>query len=187
LALKDVITMRALVVYESMYGNTHLIASNIADGLRGTYEVTLVPVGGATTDLTAGADLLVVGAPTHMHRMSTATSRQTARKAAAKPESGLALDPDAGGPALRDWLGGLAGGHRLAAAFDTRFAGVPMLTGRASRGISKLLTRHGYRLITPPESFLVTKLNTLIDGESSRARHWGETLAASVGLAASAG
>ncbi len=179
--------MRALVVYESMYGNTHLIASNIADGLRGTYEVTLVPVGGATTDLIAAADLLVVGAPTHIHRMSTASSRQLARKVAAKPENGLTLDPDAGGPALRDWLIGLAGGHRLAAAFDTRFAGLPMMTGRASRGISKLLRRHGYRLIAPPESFMVTRLNTLIDGESSRARRWGERLASSVRVAASAG
>jgi menaquinone-dependent protoporphyrinogen IX oxidase len=179
---KDVISMRALVVYESMYGNTHLIASNVADVLRGTYDVTLVPVGEATADLIAGADLLVVGAPTHMHGMSTASSRQTARKAAAKPDSGLTLDPDAGGPALRDWLGGLAGGNRLAAAFDTRLAGSPMMTGRASRRISKLLTRHGYRLIVPPQSFVVTRLNTLADGESSRARRWGETLAAAVGL-----
>jgi len=177
--------MRALVVYESMYGNTHLIAANIADVLRGTYDVTLVPVGTATADLIAGADLLVVGAPTHMHGMSTASSRQTARKAAAKPDSGLTLDPDAGGPALRDWLSGLADGHGLAAAFDTRLAGSPMMTGRASRRISKLLTRHGYRLVVPPESFLVTKLNTLADGESSRARRWGEALAAAVGLVAS--
>ncbi len=36
--------MRALVVYESMYGNTHVVASNIEDGLRATYEVILVPV-----------------------------------------------------------------------------------------------------------------------------------------------
>ena len=175
--------MRALVVYESMYGNTHVVASNIADGLRGTYEVTLVPVAAATADLIAQADLLVVGAPTHMHGLSTASSRQLARKAAAKPESGLTLDPDADGLALRDWLGGLAGGHGLAAAFDTRLAGAPVLTGRASRGISRLLRRHGYRLITPPESFVVTKLNTLIDGEPSRARAWGEALAAAAGLA----
>ena len=175
--------MRALVVYESMYGNTRVVASNIADGLRGTYEVTLVPVAAATADLIAQADLLVVGAPTHMHGLSTASSRQLARKAAAKPESGLTLDPDADGLALRDWLGGLAGGHGLAAAFDTRLAGAPVLTGRASRGISRLLRRHGYRLITPPESFVVTKLNTLIDGEPSRARAWGEALAAAAGLA----
>ena len=175
--------MRALVVYESMYGNTRVVASNIADGLRGTYEVTLVPVAAATADLIAQADLLVVGAPTHMHGLSTASSRQLARKAAAKPESGLTLDPDADGLALRDWLSELAGGHGLAAAFDTRLAGAPVLTGRASRGISRLLRRHGYRLITPPESFVVTKLNTLIDGEPSRARAWGEALAAAAGLA----
>jgi flavodoxin len=48
--------MRALVVYESMYGNTHVIASNIADGLRATHEVTLVPVGDATPELLAGTE-----------------------------------------------------------------------------------------------------------------------------------
>jgi flavodoxin len=59
--------MRALVVYESMYGNTHVVAGNIADGLRATYEVTLVPVAEVTAELVAGTDLLVAGAPTHMH------------------------------------------------------------------------------------------------------------------------
>jgi hypothetical protein len=58
----------------------------------------------------------------------------------------------------------------LAAAFDTRMAGAPMLTGRASRAIGRLLRRHGYRLAVPPESFVVTKVSTLADGESSRAR-----------------
>jgi menaquinone-dependent protoporphyrinogen IX oxidase len=176
--------MRVLLVYESMYGNTHIVASNIADGMRATHEVTLVPVSAATGDLVAEADLLVVGAPTHMHGLSTASSRQHARKAAAKPESGLTLDPDAGGPALRDWLSGLAAAFdtRLAAAFDTRLAGAPVLTGRASRGISQRLQRHGYLLIAPPESFVVAKLNTLVDGESSRACRWGEALAATAGL-----
>ena len=174
--------MRVLVVYESMYGNTHIIASNIAEGLRATHEVTLVPVAEATADLVGQADLLVVGAPTHMHGMSTASSRQAARKAATKPDSGLMLDTDAGGPALRDWLSGLTGGHALAAAFDTRLAGSPIWTGRASRGIGKALRRHGYRLIMPPESFVVTKLNTLVDGESLRARGWGAALAETAGL-----
>ena len=54
--------MRALVVYESMYGNTQVTAGNIADGLRGDYEVTLVPLAEATAELVAGADLLVAGA-----------------------------------------------------------------------------------------------------------------------------
>ena len=58
------ISLRVLVVYESMYGNTHVVASNIADGLRANHEVTLVPVADATADLIGQADLLVVGAPT---------------------------------------------------------------------------------------------------------------------------
>jgi hypothetical protein len=174
-----VINMRALVVYESIYGNTHVIASNIADGLRGTHEVSLVPVAAATAELIAQADLLVVGAPTHMHGLSTASSRQVARKAAVKPESGLALDPDAGGPAVRDWLSRLADRNQaLAAAFDTRLTGAPALTGRASHGIGRRLTRHGYFLVVPAESFLVSKQNLLADGETTRARRWGAALGA---------
>jgi Flavodoxin len=167
--------MRALVVYESMYGNTHVVASNIADGLRATHEVTLVPVAGATADLLAGADLLVVGGPTHMHGLSSSSSRRMAAQAAAKPASGLSLDPDACGPGLRDWLKG-SRGSALAAAFDTRLNGVPAFTGHASRGIGRLLRRHGHPLIAAPESFVVDQQNTLLDGEASRARRWGAAL-----------
>jgi hypothetical protein len=170
-----VIGMRALVVYESVYGNTRVIASNIADGLRADYEVTLVPVAEATAELVAGADLLVAGAPTHMHGLPGPASRQ---RAAARDGSRLRLDPDAGGPGLRDWLNDI--GHRdgLAAAFDTRVNGVAVFTGRASRLIAKLLRRHGYRLVAAPQSFLVCSHNTLLDGEASLARRWGMTLGA---------
>ncbi|HEX9623179.1 MAG TPA: flavodoxin domain-containing protein, partial [Streptosporangiaceae bacterium] len=81
---------------ESMYGNTHIVAGNIADGLRATHEVTLVPVAGATEDLVDEADLLVVGGPTHMHGMSSAASRRMAAQAAAKEGSGLTVAPAVG-------------------------------------------------------------------------------------------
>jgi Flavodoxin len=179
-----VIDMRALVVYESMYGNTHVIAGSIADGLRATHEVTLVPVASATPDLVARADLLVVGAPTHMHGLSTASSRQLAVKTAAKSASEAPLDPDAEGPGLRDWLSSLADRRQaLAAAFDTRLTGVPAFTGRASRGIGRRLGRHGYFLVVPAESFLVSQQNKLIDGETARARHWAATLGAAAAIA----
>jgi hypothetical protein len=178
-----VINMRALVVYESMYGNTHVIASNIADGLRETHAVTLVPVAAATAALAAGADLLVVGGPTHMHGLSTAASRQLAAKAAARTGSGLTLDPDAGGPGLRDWLNDLADAPALAAAFDTRLTEVAALTGRASRRIRRLLKRHGYWLVMPPESFLVSQRNILLGAEASRARRWGEAVGAAATIA----
>jgi hypothetical protein len=173
---KDVISMRALVVYESMYGNTRVIADNIADGLRATHEVTLVPVAEATEDLVAGADLLVAGGPTHMHGLSSAGSRRMAAQAAAKDDSGLRMDPAADGPGLRDWLSAIGRGRGLAAAFDTRINGVPAFTGRASRGIGKLLKRRGYRLVAASESFLVDKRSTLLDGEAARARGWGAAL-----------
>jgi menaquinone-dependent protoporphyrinogen IX oxidase len=169
-------TMKALVVYESMYGNTHVISTNIADALRPTHEVTLVPVAAATSDLVAEADLLVVGGPTHMHRLSTDSSRRMAAQATASQASVLTLDPDAAGPGLRDWFDGLGDGHGLAASFDTRINARPVFTGRASRGIRKLLKQHGYHLIAAPESFLVTSRSSLLDGEATRARRWGAAL-----------
>jgi hypothetical protein len=165
--------MRALVVYESMYGNTHAVAVDIAAGLRATHEVTLVPVTRATHELVAAADLIVAGCPTHLYRMPTVASRRTATKAAHKQGSGLTLDPDADSPGLRAWLEGLSAGNVLAAAFDTRLSGIPALTGRASRNISRLLKSRGCRPVVPPESFLVSKQNVLLKGEPERARSWG--------------
>ena len=164
--------MRVLVVYESMYGNKHAVAISIAAGLGASHEVTLVPVTRATPELVAAADLVVAGGPTHMHGMSTAASRRMAADAAAKEGSGLAMDPDADGPGIRGWLSGIGAERGLAAAFDTRLGGVSMFTGRASRGISRLLKAHGYRLVTAPESFLVTKQGTLLEGEDARASAW---------------
>jgi hypothetical protein len=57
----------------------------------------------------------------------------------------------------------------------------PHFTGRASRGIDKLLKAHGYNIVAPPESFLIGQGSTLLDGEAVRARRWG----AAVGAAAS--
>jgi Flavodoxin len=170
--------MRALVVYESMYGNTRVVAGEIADGLRIGYEVRMVPVAEATAELVARADLLVVGGPTHMHGLSSASSRRMAAEGVAKEGSELRLDPDAGGPGLRDWLKDLGCRDGLAAAFGTRINGVSAFTGRASRPIAKLLKRHGYRLVAAPESFLVTSQSTLLDGEAARARRWGTTIGA---------
>jgi hypothetical protein len=165
--------MRALVIYESMYGNTHAVATGIAAGLHATHEVTLVPVNRATRELVAQADLIVAGGPTHLHRMSTVASRRMAAAAARKPDSTLTLDPDADGPGIRDWLEGLDGTGLRAAAFDTRLGGMPALTGRASRGIARLLARAGAVLLVPPESFLVDGENHLHDGEAARACSWG--------------
>ena len=59
--------MRALVVYESMYGNTHVIAEAIARGLRPAYAVQVVSVAEARYEQVGRYDLVVVGGPTHAH------------------------------------------------------------------------------------------------------------------------
>ena len=65
--------MRAVIVYESMYGNTHAVAEAIGRGLGPTFDTTVLPVGGATRPMVEGADLLVVGGPTHAHSMTRPT------------------------------------------------------------------------------------------------------------------
>ena len=165
--------MRALVVYESMYGNTHAVATDIASGLSALHEVTLVPVNRASRELVASAGLIVAGAPTHRHGMPTIGSRRLAAETAREPGSGLTLDPDADGPGLRAWLEALYAEGVLAAAFDTRLSALPALTGRASRPIARLLTRRGCRVLLAPESFLVSGQNELLDGEAVRASSWG--------------
>src|SRR6186997_3449161 len=74
--------MKAVVVYESMYGNTHQIASAIGEGLRSVAEVVVVPVGEADAELVKSADVVVVGGPTHAHGMSHAGTRKGAVDAA---------------------------------------------------------------------------------------------------------
>ena len=172
--------MRAVVVYESMYGNTHLIAEAIGDGLGedGT-EVTVTSVEGATPELIGSADLVVVGGPTHAHGMTRASSRQAAVEAAAKEDSDLEVDPDAEGPGLREWFDGLGRFDTRAAAFDTRFDMAAILTGQASKGIRRQLKHHGFDVVAEPESFFVTRPDQhLAPHEEDRARTWARELIA---------
>ncbi len=170
--------MRAVVIYESIYGNTHVIADAIGRGLERGFEVTVVPVAEATPELLGEAGLVVADGPTHSHGMSGERSRQAAVEAAHKDGSGLTLEPHAQGPGLRDWFGTVGRIHGCSAAFDTRMDGPAMLTGHASKAIAKLLDRHGLTEIAPAQSFLVTKDNHLRPGEEDRAEQWGRELAA---------
>jgi flavodoxin len=172
--------MRAVVIYESMYGNTHVIADAIARGLEPGNEVTVVPVGGAKRELLDGADLVVVGGPTHLHGMSRTSTRKGAVKQEHEHPGQLTLDAAAEGPGLRAWFSSLGRVSASAAAFDTRFGGPAAFTGRAGKGIARLLRRHGLTLIAEAESFLVTTENTLRPGEEDRAQEWAEQLAGKV-------
>ncbi len=176
--------MRSVVVYESEYGNTHLIANAIAEGLRPRGEAIVVAVPDADAVLAEPADLVVVGGPTHAHGMSRASTRKSAIEAAQKSGSTLVLDDAAAGPGLREWFDATKWVVTNAAAFDTRADMAAALSGRASKGIARNLRRHGATLVADPESFFVTKENTLEPGEEDRAREWGEELLRRVDTAA---
>ena len=169
--------MKAVVVYESMYGNTHAVADAIGRGLAGSGEVVVVPVTQAAPALVTDADLVVVGGPTHAHGMS----RPSTRKAAVDQAKDNPIDPSATGPGVREWLETIPPVAASAAAFDTRAGMAPaLLTGRASKGIAKQLHQHGFGQVAEPESFLIDKDNHLEPGEVERAEEWGARLAAAV-------
>lgn len=168
--------MRALVIYESMFGNTHLVADAIAEGLaqRGA-NVTVTDPARVEEDMMKGLDLLVVGGPTHARGMTRPGTRESAIDTAGK-DPDLEIDPAANGPGVREWLDSMGLIDVAAAAFDTRIDAPPLLTGRAAKGIDGKLQRLGCKRVVEPESFLVTTKNELVDGELHRAKEWGSAL-----------
>ncbi|MCC6224136.1 MAG: flavodoxin domain-containing protein [Thermoleophilia bacterium] len=171
--------MKALVVYESAYGNTRAAAEAVAAGLAESAEVVLRAVGDAGPEQLAGADLLVVGGPTHVHGLVSHRSLQAAQEDALKHPEELHFEGDLDGPPLREWLDarGAAEGVR-AAAFDTRIGKPRLVTGSAAKRIARRLELHGYQLVAPPESFVVDgSAGPLHEGELERAREWGRVLA----------
>lgn len=173
--------MRALVVFESMFGNTREVAAAVADGLNAHMDVDLVEVGDAPTEIGDGISLLVVGGPTHAFGMSRPRTRQGAVDQATGPVISGTLG-------LREWLGRLGEGRgRAAAAFDTRVRR-PRVPGSAARKAERRLHRHGYQIITRAANFWVTgSAGPLVDGERDRARRWGEQLGSELVSRAGAG
>lgn len=162
--------MKSVVVYESWFGNTRQIAEAIAAELRRAGEVALATVDDPLPPLD-GVDLVVVGAPTHAHALSSASTRRGALQR--RGESRQA------GRGIRGWLRSLPEADgRAAAAFDTRIDKPVFLVGSASRGIGRRLERRGHVLVSRPQSFLVVDMEgPLADGELDRARAWAATLA----------
>jgi hypothetical protein len=182
--------MDVVVVYESLFGNTRLVAEAIADGIRAADPAVRVSV--TRTDATKlgevdDACLLVVGGPTHMRRMTSPRSRQQGLQAARKAndQQSREAQPGAAGPGLREWLRALPPARlgTMAAAFDTRLE--YRLAGGAARSASRRLRRRGFGLAGQPEGFIVTgSQGPLRQGELDRAREWGAALAQHAGAPA---
>ena len=147
--------MNALVVYDSLYGNTEEIARTVGEALSpGT---RLVRAGGVDPADLETVDLLVVGSPTHGGRPTEAVQ-------------GL----------LERLEGSLPAGTRVA-AFDTRLgAKWVRIFGYAAAKIAAALEKAGGTRVAPAEGFVVRgKEGPLKDGERERATDWARELATS--------
>jgi len=161
--------MKAVVVYESFWGNTAAVARAIAEGIgSGTRALTTSEAKGESL---AGVDLIVAGSPIIGFRLPTEKMRSDL---AAKPGKAPA-PPDLSHPSLRSWLETLPAGKGVAAAFETGFKLSP---GGAKKAILKGLEHAGYRSTSELKRFLVKgSYGPVHDGELDRARAWGAELA----------
>ena len=147
--------MKALVVYDSLYGNTEKVARAIADAVGGEAK----SVGKLDLSELKDLDLLIASSPTHGGRPSPSMQEFLNRI----PNNALQ-------------------GVKVA-AFDTRFEksehgiGLRLLMtviNFAAPRIAKALESKGGKLVAEPEGFIVSgKEGPLKKGELERAKKWG--------------
>ncbi|MCW2833068.1 MAG: hypothetical protein JWN68_1021 [Nocardioides sp.] len=162
--------MSTLVVYESMWGNTEIVARAVAEGIG--HDVAIVHVSDAPVPVPDDVDCLVVGGPTHAFSLSRPTTR---RDAVAKGA------PDAHtGRGVREWLAQLKATDRIdVATFGTRVGSVRHLPGSAAKAAGREVRRHRLGRLVATVSFYVDDMaGPLQAGEVERARAWGQELAA---------
>ena len=152
--------MKALIVYDSLYGNTEKIAKAIGGAITG--DVRVLRIGEANPSELESIDFLVVGSPTQGFRPTKLV------------QTFIESIP-------RDSLKGID-----VAAFDTRMpaADVGMglrllmkMGGYAAPRMANALKKKGGNLAVPPEGFFVKdKEGPLKKGELERAVNWSKAI-----------
>jgi flavodoxin len=158
--------VKAMVVYDSMYGNTGRIAEAIGKALGPKEDVEIVRVGEVRPEQLAGVTLLIVGSPTQRFSPTGATTQFLK----GTPKNGLE-------------------GVKVA-AFDTRIteseigkvrilAFFVSIFGYAAKPIADRLQKKGGQLTVPPEGFYVGGMEgPLLEGELERATDWAKQIIA---------
>ena len=159
---------KAMVIYDSIYGNTEKIAQAIGAALGDGAHVETLRVSAVNPEHLAGLDLLIVGSPTQRFRPTAAINTLLR----GIPRNGLK-------------------GVKVA-AFDTRITlsdieKIPILLffvrlfGYAAKPISDRLEKKGGIPITPPEGFFVEGMEgPLMEGELQRAADWARQIIAAL-------
>ncbi len=140
--------MKAIIIYDSMYGNTEEIARAI--GSAAGSDVKVLRAGEANTAELKSVELLIIGSPTHGGRAT---------------------------PAVQEFLSKIPGSSLKGvkvAAFDTRFSTKFVgVFGYAAGRIATDLKARGGILAAPPEGFFVKGTKGPVkEGEAVRAAGW---------------
>ena len=146
--------MKALIVYDSVYGNTQKIAMAIAEAVSPQGEVKVLRASEADLSELSSAGLLILDCPTHGGRPT---------------------------PAMQEFLNRIPAPSIQCisvATFDTR-ASVRWVKifGYAAGRIADSLKRKGATLVAPPAAFFAAgKEGPLKEGELERAADWAKGL-----------
>ena len=144
--------MKALIVYDSVYGNTEKIAKAIGGAIAG--EVKVLRMDEVDYSELKTLDLLIVGSPTQGGR-PTLGIQDFLNKVSEEAIKGINV-----------------------AAFDTRFSTKLVgIFGYAAGKIAETLKRKGGTLVLSPEPFFVKgRQGPLKEGELERAAVWAKRL-----------
>ena len=154
--------MKALIIYDSRFGNTEKIARAIGEAMTPLGEVKVVKAGEANASELSSIDFLIVGSPTHAGG-ATRAIKEFLRKIPANALENVRV-----------------------ASFDTRFSakdkglGTRIVLGifrYAAGRIATILEYKGGYLTTEPEGFIVEDSEgPLKKGELERAAVWAKEI-----------
>jgi flavodoxin len=147
--------MKALIVYDSVYGHTEKIAQTIGTALTNEYDVEVVKANKVRVNQLPSINLLIIGSPTHGGRFTEAIQNFL------NDISELILE------------------NIKTAAFDTRTSSSGIVGvlerkfGHAAVRIVNVLKKQGRILAAEPEGFIVKgRKGPLKEGELERAKNW---------------
>ena len=148
--------MKALIIYDTQYGNTEKIARAIGNGFEG--DIKVMKVGDVNPDDITWAKTVIIGSPTQGGRPTKAVQ------------------------AFLEKLGSDAFTGKRLAAFDTRAKSfITKLFGYAAPRIESSLKGKGGNITAQPQGFFVVSTKgPLVDGEEARATTWAKAIAAGV-------
>lgn len=163
--------MKALIIYDSAFGNTEQIAQAVGGAIGSPDDVKVLRVGDVKPDHLVGINLLILGSPTQRFRPL---------------------------PSISNMLNGIPQNSLVSvkvAAFDTRLTieeinKTPVLaffvrlsgdSAYAAKHIAIQLKKKGGQLIVPPEGFFVEGMEgPLVEGELERAKEWAKQISAKI-------